>query len=75
MSPEVLGKYEIDVEDCNKIDMFSLGTLLYNSAFGEFPYQLEYLDRKNFKGIYDKIMQKFLFFLLLKVIQFYSKIF
>ena len=37
MSPEVLGKYEIDVEDCNKIDMFSLGTLLYNSAFGEFP--------------------------------------
>ena len=62
MSPEVLGKYEIDVEDCNKIDMFSLGTLLYNSAFGEFPYQLEYLDKKNFKGIYDKIMQKILVF-------------
>jgi serine/threonine protein kinase len=62
MSPEVLGKYEIDLEDCNKIDMFSLGTLLYNSAFGQFPYQLEYSDRKNFKGIYDKIMQKDLVF-------------
>ena len=62
MSPEVLGKCEIDVEDCNKIDMFSLGTLLYNCAFGQFPYQLEYSDRKNFKGIYDKIMSKILVF-------------
>lgn len=62
MSPEVLEKQEIDVEDCNKIDMFSLGTLLYNSAFGQFPYQLEYSDRKNFKAIYNKIMQKNLIF-------------
>ena len=62
MSPEVLGKYEIDVEDCNKIDMFSLGILIYNAAFGQFPYQLEFSDRKNFKAIYDKIMQKNLTF-------------
>ena len=62
MSPEVLGKYEIDVEDCNKIDMFSLGTFLYNCAFGQFPYQLDYSDRKNFKSIYDKIIQKELVF-------------
>ena len=62
MSPEVLGKFEIDVEDCNKIDMFSLGILIYNSAFGQFPYQLEFSDRKNFKAIYDKIMQKNLTF-------------
>jgi serine/threonine protein kinase len=62
MSPEVLAKEEIDIEDCNKIDMFSLGTLLYNSAFGQFPYQLEYSDRKNFKGIHDKITQKNLIF-------------
>ena len=62
MSPEVLGKYEIDVEDCNKIDMFSLGILIYNSAFGQFPYQLEFSDRKNFKAIYEKIMQKNLTF-------------
>lgn len=62
MSPEVLGKYEIDVEDCNKIDIFSLGTLLYNCAFGQFPYQLEFADRKNFQGIYIKIRQEFLVF-------------
>ena len=62
MSPEVLNKMEIDVEDCNKIDMFSLGTLLYNLAFGQFPYNLEFSDRKNFKGILDKITQKNLSF-------------
>ena len=73
MSPEVLSKCEIDVEDCNKIDMFSLGTLLYNSAFGEFPYQLEYTDRKNFKGIYDKITQKNLVFPITKSYSFLFK--
>ena len=62
MSPEVLSKMEIDVEDCNKIDMFSLGTLLYNLAFGQFPYNLEFSDRKNFKGILEKITQKNLCF-------------
>jgi serine/threonine protein kinase len=62
MAPEVLGKYEIDMEDINKIDMFSLGILLYNMAFGQFPFQLEYSDRKNFTVIYDKIMQKDLVF-------------
>lgn len=62
MSPEVLGKMEIDIEDCNKIDMFSLGTLLYNLAFGQFPYNLEFSDRKNFKGILEKITQKNLSF-------------
>ena len=62
MSPEVLSKMEIDVEDCNKVDMFSLGTLLYNLAFGQFPYNLEFSDKKNFKGILDKITQKNLSF-------------
>ena len=62
MSPEVLKKMEIDIEDCNKIDMFSLGTLLYNLAFGQFPFNLEFSDRKNFKGILEKITQKNLSF-------------
>ena len=59
---EVLKKMEIDIEDCNKIDMFSLGTLLYNLAFGQFPFNLEFSDRKNFKGILEKITQKNLSF-------------
>ena len=60
MSPEVLGKYEIDIEDCDKVDMFSLGTLLYNCAFGQFPYQLEFSDRNNCKLIYEKIKREIL---------------
>lgn len=55
MSPEVLGKKEIKVENCNKIDMFSLGTLLYNLAFCEYPYGLEYSDKRNFEKIKEKI--------------------
>lgn len=55
MSPEVLGKKEIMVEDCNKVDIFSLGTLLYSLAFSEYPYQLNYSDKKNFERIKEKI--------------------
>ena len=62
MAPEVLNKIEIDVEECNKIDIFSLGILLYDLAFGLFPFQLEYSDKKNFKDIYNKIMTKNLIF-------------
>ena len=55
MSPEVLGKKEIVIEDCNKIDMYSLGSLLYNLAFCEYPYGLDYSDKKNFDKIKEKI--------------------
>lgn len=55
MSPEVLGKKEIFSEDCNKIDMYSLGSLLYNLAFGEYPYNLDFSDKKNFEKIKEKI--------------------
>ena len=55
MSPEVLGNMEIDVEDCNKIDIFSLGVVLFNIAFKIFPYGLDLSYRKNFSGILNKI--------------------
>lgn len=58
MSPEILGKVEIAPEDCNKIDMFSLGVVLYNMAFGNFPYELDLNDKKNFRGIYEKLTTK-----------------
>ena len=45
-----LGKKEIFSEDCNKIDMYSLGSLLYNLAFGEYPYNFDFSDKKNFKN-------------------------
>lgn len=55
MSPEVLNKKKIFVEDCNKIDMFSLGTLLFNLATDQYPYDLEYKDKKDFPTIKKKI--------------------
>jgi len=55
MSPEVLSKTQIDYEDSSKIDMFSLGIVLYNLAFELFPYELDYSIKKNFKLIFEKI--------------------
>ena len=55
MSPEVLNNMKIDVEDCNKIDIYSLGVVLYNLAFKSYPYQLDLSDRKNFGVILNKI--------------------
>ena len=55
MSPEVLAKEHIDVEDASKIDMFSLGVMLYNLAFGNFPYKLNLSLKKNFSEILYRI--------------------
>ena len=58
MSPEVLLKSQIDYEDCSKIDMFSLGVVLFNLAFEKFPYELDYSYRRNFALILDKIKKQ-----------------
>jgi len=55
MSPEVLAKEHIDIEDASKIDMFSLGVMLYNLAFGDFPYKLNLSLKKNFSEILYRI--------------------
>ena len=55
MSPEVLSKEQIDIEDASKIDMFSLGVMLYNLAFGDFPYKLNISLKKNFQEIFERI--------------------
>ena len=60
MSPEVLLKAQIDYEDCSKIDMFSLGVVLYNLAFEKFPYDLDYTYKRNFGLILDKIQKQYL---------------
>jgi len=58
MSPEVLNKEQIDIEDASKIDMFSLGIMLYHLAFEEFPYDLNINVKKNFRQAYEKIKHK-----------------
>ena len=55
MSPEVLNQKTIIVDDCEKIDLFSLGMLLYNLAFCEYPYGLCFEDKKKFDVIREKI--------------------
>ena len=58
MSPEVLSKSQIDYEDCSKIDIFSLGVVLFNLAFEKFPYELDYSYGRNFLLIYEKIKKE-----------------
>ena len=61
MSPEILGKKQININDCNKIDIFSLGILLYNLAFSSYPYGLEISDKRNFELMFNKINTNSLF--------------
>ena len=61
MAPEILGKKQININDCNKIDIFSLGILLYNLAFGSYPYGLEISDKRNFELMFNKINTNSLF--------------
>lgn len=55
MSPEVLSKAQIDIEDASKIDMFSLGVMLFNLSIGDFPYNLNVNHKKNYDEIFEKI--------------------
>jgi serine/threonine protein kinase len=62
MCPEILGHKEIFPIECNKIDIFSFGILLYNLAYAEYPYNLTFKDKKNFKDIKTKIEKNGLVF-------------
>ena len=57
MSPEIISRTKIDYEDCNKIDLFSLGVVLYNLAFEKFPYELSYYYTNNLGLLLTKINQ------------------
>ncbi len=39
MPPEVVNSEIINVKDLEKVDLFSLGIMLYNFAFGSYPYE------------------------------------
>ena len=62
MSPEILCHEEIFPNQCNKIDIFSLGILLYHLAYAEYPYKLNLKDKKNFQEIKNKINKNDLIF-------------
>ena len=54
IAPEVLSNETIDIKDLNKVDLYSFGVILYNLAFGEYPYNLSYEDSKDYDKIYEK---------------------
>ena len=58
IAPEVINMETIDVKDLNKIDLYSLGVLIYNLAFGYYPYDLKNIDSKDYSKIYEKIKTK-----------------
>ena len=62
MSPEVLGKKRILINDASKIDIYSFGVLLYLLAFNDYPYELNDIDSNNYPRIFQNIQEKNLVF-------------
>ena len=55
MSLEVLNSAKVKSKDLNKVDLYSLGVILYNFAFGCFPYDLQKGDESDNNIIRKKI--------------------
>ena len=55
MSPQVLKNETININDLNKIDLYSLGVVLYYLAFNSMPFGLNKNDAKKYDIIYEKI--------------------
>ena len=58
MSPEVLNKERISVSEASKIDIYSLGVLLYLLAFYDYPYKLNDVGSKDYPQIAKNIAEK-----------------
>ena len=58
MSPEVLNEKTILVSEASKIDIYSLGVLLYFLAFYEYPYNLNDVNSKDYVQIAKNIDEK-----------------
>ena len=61
MSPEILSHKTLDVKDLNKVDLYSLGVIIFNLAFGSYPYGLTDEDievNQEYSKILNKIENK-----------------
>lgn len=55
MSKEVLETRKIKYKDLHKVDLYAFGVVLYNLAFGVYPYGLTYGDEDDYETILRKI--------------------
>ena len=55
MAPEVINEEEIEVKDLEKVDLFSLGVMLYHLAFYSYPYEHINEQKEDTKKIEEKI--------------------
>ena len=58
MSKEVLNSEKIKIKDLNKVDLYSFGVVLYNLAFGCYPYELTYKEQDDLDLILEKMENK-----------------
>jgi serine/threonine protein kinase len=56
-APEILSQKTIDVKDLNKVDLYSLGVIIFNLAFDSYPYGLTDEDIEENQE-YSKILKK-----------------
>lgn len=61
MSYEILTNYQLNYNDVNKIDIYSLGVLIYHLAFNSYPYGLIQSDKNSFNSITTKIKENRLY--------------
>ena len=62
MCPEVLNKRKIVASEASKIDIYSFGVLLYNLAFGDYPYKVGEVNCKDLTQIAKNIEEQNLVF-------------
>lgn len=55
MPKEVLKSERIKIKDISKVDLYSLGVVLYNLAFNCYPYNLKHGDEDKYEEILKKI--------------------
>ena len=62
ISPEILSGDKILVKDTNKIDLYSLGIVLYYLAFKCYPYDLKTVKSSDYEGILQNLKKNKLTF-------------